>query len=61
MEITVSRTIQVKQYEPITVTVTESRDIDYKNGDNSDYEELKNIVLATVSDIIESSKEFNLS
>lgn len=48
MKITISRTIQVKQYEPLVVTVEEEGKVDT----NEEYQELKNKVSAVVEDII---------
>ena len=48
MKITISRTVQVKQYEPLVVTVEEERKVDT----NEEYQELKNKVSAVVEDII---------
>lgn len=48
MEITISKTVQVKQFEPITVTVTDSAPVD----NNDDYQKLKERVGACVADII---------
>lgn len=48
MEITITKTVQVKQFEPITVTVTDSAPV----NTNEDYEALKTKVGACVADII---------
>lgn len=48
MEITISKTVQVKQFEPITVTVKEEAPV----NSNEEYEELKTKVGACVADII---------
>ena len=48
MEITISKTIQVRPYEPITVTITEKADV----NNNEDYHKLKNTVSACVEDVI---------
>ena len=48
MEITITKTIQIKQFEPLTVTVTDSAPVD----SNEDYEKLKAKVGACVADII---------
>lgn len=48
MDITISKTIQVKQFEPITVTVTDSAPV----NNNKDYEDLKMKVGACVEDIL---------
>lgn len=48
MEITISKTVQVKQFEPITVTVTDSAPVE----SNEDYEKLKTKIGACVADII---------
>jgi len=48
MEITITKTVQVRQYEPITVSVTDSAPVE----DNKSYQELKSKVGACVEDII---------
>lgn len=48
MEITITKTIQSKQFEPLTVTVTESAPV----NTNEDYEQLKAKVGACVADIL---------
>lgn len=48
MEITISKTVQVKQFEPITVTVSDSAPVE----SNEDYEKLKAKIGACVADII---------
>lgn len=48
MEITITKTVQVKQFEPITVTVTDSAPV----NTNEEYEALKAKVAACVADII---------
>lgn len=48
MEITISKTVQVKQFEPITVTVKEEAPV----NSNKEYEDLKTKVGACVADII---------
>lgn len=53
MEITITKTIQIKQFEPLTVTVTDSAPVD----NNEDYEKLKAKVGACVADIIVAELE----
>lgn len=48
MKITVSKTIQIAQYEPLTVTVEEEAPV----KSNEDYKRLKEIVTKTVEDIL---------
>ena len=48
MKITVSKTIQIAQYEPLTVTVEEEAQV----KTNEDYKRLKEIVTKTVEDIL---------
>ena len=48
MEITITKTVQVKQFEPITVTVKEEAPV----NSNEEYEALKAKVGACVADII---------
>lgn len=48
MKITVSKTIQIAQYEPLTVTVEEESPV----KSNEDYKRLKEIVTKTVEDIL---------
>jgi len=48
MEITISKTIQVNQYEPLTVTVKEESKVDSME----EYEKLRKTVGACVSDIL---------
>lgn len=48
MEITISKTVQIKQFEPLVVTVTDSAPV----NNNEDYEALKAKVGACVADII---------
>ena len=47
MKITISKTFQVRQYEPLTVTVEEESIV----KSNSDYEQLKKKVSACLEDI----------
>lgn len=53
MEISISKTVQIKPYEPLVVTVTEKSEV--KNND--DYHKLKDIVSACVEDIIATQIE----
>lgn len=48
MKITVSKTIQIAQYEPLTVTVEEELPV----RSNEDYQKLKQIVTRSVEDIL---------
>lgn len=48
MEITISKTVQIKQFEPITVTVKDEAPVET----NEQYEALKAKVGACVADII---------
>lgn len=46
--ITISRTIQVKQYEPLTVTVTET----YQCEEDDDLQEVRNAAYKQVADSV---------
>ena len=48
MEITITKTVQVKQFEPLTVTVKEEAPV----TNNGEYEALKAKVGACVADVI---------
>ena len=48
MEITITKTVQVKQFEPLTVTVKEEAPV----NTNEEYEALKAKVGACVADVI---------
>lgn len=48
MEITITKTVQVKQFEPLTVTVKEEAPV----TNNEEYEALKAKVGACVADVI---------
>ncbi len=48
MEISISKTVQVKQFEPVTVTVSEKMDV----NTNEQYDALKAKVGACVEDIL---------
>lgn len=48
MKITVSKTVQIAQYEPLTVTVEEEKDV----RTNEEYAALKAIVTKSVEDIL---------
>ena len=48
MKITVSKTIQIAQYEPLTVTVEEDSPV----NSNEEYQRLKAKVTKTVEDIL---------
>ena len=48
MKITVSKTVQIAQYEPLTVTVEEEKEV----RSNEDYNSLKAIVTKSVEDIL---------
>lgn len=48
MEITITKTVQVRQYEPLTITVKEEAPV----KTNEDYERLKKMVSACLEDIL---------
>lgn len=53
MKISITRTVQVKQYEPLTVTVEEEKSVE----SNEDYKELKAKVSAVLEDILATEIE----
>lgn len=53
MKISITRTVQVKQYEPLTVTVEEEKKVE----SNEDYQELKSKVSAVLEDILATELE----
>lgn len=53
MKISITRTVQVKQYEPLTVTVEEEKKVE----SNEDYQELKSKVSAVLEDILATEIE----
>lgn len=53
MKISISKTVQVKQFEPVTVTVEEEAPV----NSNEEYEELKEKVGACVEDILAREME----
>lgn len=53
MEITISKTVQVRQFEPLTVTITESGEV----TDNQSFEQLKEKIGACVADVIATEVE----
>lgn len=53
MKISITRTVQVKQYEPLTVTVEEEKKVE----SNGDYQELKSKVSAVLEDILATELE----
>lgn len=53
MKISISKTVQVKQFEPVTVTVEEEAPV----NSNEEYEELKEKVGVCVEDILAQEME----
>ena len=53
MEIQISLTTQIRQYEPLTVTVKESAEV----NTNEDYQALKKKVSACLEDIVATETE----
>lgn len=53
MKISISKTVQVKQFEPVTVTVEEEAPV----NSNEEYEELKEKVGTCVEDILAQEME----
>ena len=53
MKISISKTVQVKQFEPVTVTVEEEAPV----NSNEEYEELKEKVGAGVEEILSQEVE----